>query len=106
MNRTLLVFISCLAFVVGCGSHVDMNKQLEKAHRTQFAPRPGQDKQTTPEAIAASLESDHERANYLRDLAHDEKFDPKQHAEMLKKYENAPDSELSEAAKVLLAKAQ
>jgi len=107
MNRTLLLLsISCSAFLLGCGSHVDMNKQLEKAHRTQFTPRPGQETQPSPERVVASLESAHERANYLRELSHDEKFDPKQHAEMLKKYENDSDAELAEAAKELLAKAQ
>jgi hypothetical protein len=108
MNRSLLVFsVSCSAFLMGCGgSHVDMNKQLEKAHRTQFVAKPGQEKATTPEQVVARLESGHERANYLHELAHDEKFDPKQHAEMLKKYENDSDSEVAEAAKELLAKAQ
>jgi hypothetical protein len=107
MNRTFLFSISCSAFLLGCGgTQVDMNKQLEKAHKTQFVAKPGQETQATPEHVVASLESDHERANYFRDLAHDEKFDPKKHAELLKKYENDPNSEVAEAAKELLAKAQ
>jgi hypothetical protein len=108
MNRTLLVFsVGCSALLLGCGgSHVDMNKQLEKAHKTQFVMKPGHEKETTPEHIAASEDSPHELANYLRQLAHDEKFDPKQHVEMLKKYENDSTPEVADAAKELLAKAQ
>jgi hypothetical protein len=108
MNRALQVLsLSCSALLLGCGgSHVDMNKQLEKAHKTEFVGKGGQDQQKTPEFIVASLDSAHERANYLRDLANDGKFDPKQHVEMLKKYESDSNSEVSEAAKVLLAKAQ
>ncbi len=108
MNRTLQVFsVSCSALLLGCGgSHVDMNKQLEKAHKTEFVGKAGQEQKQTPEFIAASMDSAHERANYLRDLANDGKFEPKKHLEMLKKYENDSNSEVSDAAKELLAKAQ
>jgi hypothetical protein len=108
MNRTWQVFsVSCSALLLGCGgTQVDMNKQLEKAHKTEFVGKAGQEQQKSPEFIAAGMDSAHERANYLRDLANDGKFDPKQHQEMLKKYENDSDSEVSEAAKQLLAKGQ
>lgn len=108
MKRALFsLVVLCCALVLGCGkSNVDMNKQLEKAHKTEFAQRPDAGKRSTPEYIAAALDDSHERANYLHQLATDEKFDPKQHVEMLKKYADDKSEEVSTVAKELLAKAQ
>lgn len=108
MKRSLMVIVAvCSTFLSGCGSAPpDMAKQMEKAHKTDFPVKQGVERQSTPEFIAEHAESPRERANYLRELVSDAKFDPKTHVDMLKKYENDPDSEVSGAAKELLAKAQ
>jgi hypothetical protein len=108
MKLTLLLLSTvCSGFVFGCGSaQPDMAKQIEKAHKTEFPVKQGIERQSTPEFIAEHAESPRERSNYLRELVSDAKFDPKQHVDMLKKYENDPDSNVSAAAKELLAKAQ
>jgi hypothetical protein len=108
MKPVLLSIVAiCSAFALGCGGPpAEVSKQMEKAHHTEFPVKQGIDRQTTPEFITAHAESPHERANYLHGLASDTKFDPKEHVDMLKKYENDPDSEVATAAKELLAKAQ
>jgi hypothetical protein len=107
MSRRLLVF-SCSVLLLGCShTEVDMNKQLEKANKTQFVGRGGQSQPNkTPEYIAGQCESPQALAHYLRGLASDGKFEPKQHVEMLKKYEDDSNTDVAEAAKELLAKAQ
>src|ERR1700677_673112 len=108
MKWSLLVVVAvCWTFVLGCGSAPpDMVKQMEKAHKTEFPVKQGIERQSTPEFIAEHAETPRERANYLRGLTSDTKFDAKKHVDMLKKYENDPDSDVSAAAKELLAKAQ
>lgn len=109
MKLSLLVLVAaCSSFVLGCGSGhpAEVSKQMEQAHHSEFPVKAGAEKRSTPEFIAEHAESLCERANYLKGLESDAKFDPKQHVDMLKKYENDSDSEVSEAAKQLLAKAQ
>jgi hypothetical protein len=109
MKLSLPVLVSvCSIFVLGCGSShpQDVSKQMEQAHHSEFPVKQGAEKRSTPEFIADHAESARERANYLKTLESDAKFDPKQHVEMLKKYENDSDAEVAEAAKQLLAKAQ
>ena len=98
----------CSSLLLGCGSSppAEVTKQLEKAHKTEFPMKQGIEAKTTPEYIANNADSPRELANYLRELEKDAKFDPKQHVEMLKKYENDADSDVSTVAKELLAKAQ
>ena len=109
MKRTLLVLSTvCSAFALGCGGGPphDVAKQMEKAKHSEFPVKAGLDRQSSPEFITEHAESPHERANYLHELVNDAKFEPKKHVDMLKKYENDPDSEVATAAKELLAKAQ
>jgi hypothetical protein len=109
MKLSLPVLVTfCSIFVLGCGSGhtTEVSKQMENAHHSQFAVKQGLEKQSTPEFIAEHAESARERANYLKGLESDAKFDPKQHVDMLKKYENDSDAQVAEAAKQLLAKAQ
>jgi hypothetical protein len=103
-----LLVVCCVgsAVLLGCGQQKDMSKSLEKANKTQFAIKTNQTTQGTPEFILDHAESHQEKANYLKGLTKDEKFDPKQHLDMLKKYENDSNADVSEAAKELLAKAQ
>ncbi len=109
MKLSALVLVAaCSSFVLGCGSGhpAEVSKQMEKAHHTEFPVKQGVEKRSTPEFIADHAESAHERANYLKTLRVDAQFDPKQHVDMLKKYENDSDSDVADAAKQLLAKAQ
>jgi hypothetical protein len=109
MKRSLFFFVTaCSAFLLGCGGGPphDVAKQMEKAKHSEFPVKHGLERQSTPEFIAEHAESPHERANYLRGLGNDTKFEPKNHVDMLKKYENDSDSEVATAAKELLAKAQ
>jgi hypothetical protein len=107
MKRSLfLAAVVCSGFVIGCGSQPDMAKQMEKANKTQYGNKDKAAAQSTPEFIADHAETPGERANYLKGLASDAKFDPKQHVDMLKKYENDSNADVSSAAKELLAKAQ
>jgi|SRR5579859_5682572 hypothetical protein len=108
MKRTLLLIVAAgSGFVFGCGSSPqEVSKQLDKADKHPYQLKSNQESQLTPESIAAHAESARERANYLRGLENDAKFDAKQHVDMLKKYEGDPDLEVSAAAKQLLAKAQ
>jgi hypothetical protein len=106
MKRLLLLLVVVgSASVQGCGggSSHDLSAQVQSAKNKSNYPVK---KENTPESIAANAETPAERADYLRTLGTDAKFDPKQHVDMLKKYENDSDSEVSAAAKELLAKAQ
>ena len=60
----------------------------------------------TPEVFIEHLESPEEQANYLKGLATDPKFDPKQHAAMLKQYADDKNPKVAAAAKELADKAQ
>jgi hypothetical protein len=108
MKRALSLFLVVLpALLLGCeGSQRDISGTLANANKSNYQIKPGQGDATSPESIVVHLESSRERANYLRGLASDAKFEPKQHVEMLKKYENDPDADVATAAKELLAKAQ
>ena len=107
MKRALFVFaVVGLGLMSGCEKSNDVTKSLEKAHKSDFPVKQGIEQKTTPEFIADHTETAKERANYLRSLTSDAKFDPKQHVDMLKKYENDSNADVSAAAKELLAKAQ
>jgi|ERR1700677_4039665 hypothetical protein len=107
MKRALFVFtVACSGLMLGCGEQPNMAKSLEKANKTEFPVKQGVEQRSTPEFIAEHAETPKERANYLHGLTADAKFDPKQHVDMLKKYENDPNADVSTAAKDLLAKAQ
>ena len=108
MKRALLlVVLICSVSLLGCYSKpTDLSEQVKNSkNKTQF-PKALPESQSTPEFLSSHFESAHERANYFRGLSSDAKFDPKKHVEMLKKYENDPDSDVAAAAKELLAKAQ
>jgi hypothetical protein len=109
MNGTrFLVVMICSALLLGCsGKPQDLSEQVKASkNKSEFTNKKNVDSQSTPEFIASHTETPIERAHYLRGLTGDAKFDPKQHVEMLKKYENDPDSEVATAAKELLTKVQ
>src|SRR5262249_22819291 len=107
MKRALFVLtLVGLSLLSGCEKSNDVTKSLEKAHKSEFPIKQGIEQKSTPEFIADHTETPKERANYLRSLSSDEKFDPKQHVDMLKKYEKDSNEDVASAAKELLAKAQ
>jgi len=109
MNRTwLLGTVVCSTFLLGCsGRPNDLSQQVQTAtNKTVYPVKGDQESRSSPEFVAAHAESAHERANYLHGLGTDSKFDPKQHVEMLKKYESDPNPEVATAAKELLTKVQ
>jgi|GEM_PF-3650064 hypothetical protein len=107
MKRALFILtVVCAGLMLGCEKSNDVTKSLEKAHKSDFPVKQGVEQRSTPEFIAEHVETPKERANYLHGLTSDAKFDPKQHVEMLKKYENDPNADVASAAKELLAKAQ
>lgn len=108
MRRTPLLFavICCSAALLGCsGKPQDLSAQVQSAkNKTEF-PKKDSGKET-PEYMVSHAEDAQDVADLLRAFAKDAKFDPKQHVELLKKYENDPNADVSTAAKELLAKAQ
>jgi len=60
----------------------------------------------SPEFVISHMESPQETAQYLKELAKDSKFDPKQHADMLKQYASDSNTEVATAAKELADRAQ
>jgi hypothetical protein len=59
-----------------------------------------------PEVFIEHLESPEERANYLKELGKDPKFDPKQHAPMLTQFSGDSNPKVAAAAKELADRAQ
>jgi hypothetical protein len=108
MKRAVLVFVViCSVSVLGCGSKpTDLSEQVKNSKNKTDFPNKKVENQNTPEFIASHAETPIERANYLKELSKDAKFDPKQHLEMLQKYENDGNADVAAAAKELLAKAQ
>ncbi len=104
----LLGTVVCSMILLGCGGQpTDLSKQVQTSTNKSVFPVKGDvEGRSSPEFVAAHTESAHERANYLHGLSSDAKFDPKQHVEMLKKYESDPNPEVSTAAKELLTKVQ
>jgi hypothetical protein len=108
MKRSLFFFITaCSAFLLGCGDGRprDLSEAVKNAkNKSEFPMK--HPEMTTPEFMVANTETQKDRADMLRELAKDPKFDPKQHVEMLKKYANDSDSDIATAAKELLTKVQ
>src|SRR5580693_6346158 len=104
MKRSLLLFVTaCSAFLLGCGDGKphDLSEAVKNAkNKSEFPLK--HPEMATPEFVVANAETQKERAETLRQLANDPKFDPKQHVEMLKKYANDSDSDIATAAKELL----
>jgi hypothetical protein len=107
VKRSLLVQVAvCTALVLGCSrGNQPLNFQAKAAAVTP-PPTPTQQRQMTPEFIISHMESPQETANYLKGLAKDSSFDPKQHADMLKQYSSDPNPEIASAAKELADRAQ
>jgi hypothetical protein len=101
-----LVTVLCSAVVVGCSPTVATWQPPKGGQTKSVVAVKVPAKATAPETLIVNFESKRERAAYLRELAKDPHFDPKQHAEMLEKYSNDADPEISGAAKELYAKAQ
>ena len=108
MKRSLLLVVTaCSAFLLGCGdgSHTISSQQVQKAKNKSEYPLKHPEMRTRPSLWPRMLR--------LRRIAptspwvgKDPKFDPKQHVEMLKKYESDSDPEVATAAKELLTKVQ
>ncbi len=84
-------------------------RAVEDSNRSQRAARTPtriQQAQMAPEFVISHLESSHETALYLRELAKDTKFNPKEHSEMLAKYSADSNAEVASAAKTLADRAQ
>jgi hypothetical protein len=97
--------LACSAFVMGC-SHTEATWKPPANGTAKVSPNMAPPRPVTPESIITNLETPRERANYLKELSKDSKFDPKQHAEMLEKYANASEPDVAAAAKELVARAQ
>lgn len=107
MKRSFLVQIAIYsALAVGCSKS---NEPLKFQTKPDAPPRsltPAQQVQMAPEVFIEHLETSEERANYLKELGKDPKFDPKQHAPMLTQYAGDSNAKVAAAAKELSDKAQ
>jgi hypothetical protein len=107
VKRSFLVQIAiCSALAVGCSKSNEPLKFQTKANSPARTPTPTQQAQMTPEFVIDHMESPQETANYLKGLAKDPSFDPKQHADMLKQYSGNSNPQVASAAKELADKAQ
>jgi hypothetical protein len=108
MRRTLLLFglVCCCATLLGCGGKPqDLSARVQNATNKSEFPKKDPNKETF-EYTLAHAETAEDRAECLRSFANDVKFNPKEHVELLKKYESDSNAEVAAAAKELLAKAQ
>jgi hypothetical protein len=107
VKRSFVVQVAfCSALVIGCSKSNEPLKFETKANAPARSPSRGQQAQMSPEFVASHMESPQETANYLKGLAKDPSFDPKQHEDMLKQYSNDSNPQVASAAKELASKAQ
>jgi len=107
VNRSVFIFIAgCTTLVVGCSRSNEPLKFQTVANAQTRTPTPVQQAQLSPEFVISHMESPHEAARYLRELAKDAKFSPKEHSEMLQKYAADSNAEVASAAKELADRAQ
>jgi hypothetical protein len=106
VRKTVFVFVAgCAALAVGCGKSNEPLKFTQKTGGPVRGQTSVQTAQSTPEFMASHMDSPQETANYLKSLAKDPTFDPKQHADMLKQYSNDSNPQIASAAKELADKA-
>jgi hypothetical protein len=105
-RSSLVLVVVCSALVIGCSRSNEPLKFNAAQSAVTRNPTPTQQAQSTPEFVISHMESPEETAVYLRELAKDSKFDPKQHADMLKQYANDSNPQVASAAKELADRAQ
>ena len=107
MKRSVFVFVAgCAALAIGCSKSNEPLKFQTKADAPVRSPSRAQQAQMSPEFLASHMESPEETANYLKGLAKDPSFNPKEHEDMLKQYSNDANPQIASAAKDLASKAQ
>jgi hypothetical protein len=107
VKRSFVVSVAvCSALGIGCSKSNEPLKFQTKADAPARSPSRAQSAQMSPEFQASHMESPQETANYLKGLAKDPSFNPKEHEDMLKQYSNDPNPQIASAAKELASKAQ
>jgi hypothetical protein len=107
MKRSVFFQVAvCSVLAIGCSRGNDPLKWHAAEGKVTPPPTPTQERQMTPEFVISHMESPEETASYLKELAKDSKFDPKQHADMLKQYAGDSNPQVAAAAKELAERAQ
>ena len=92
--------------VIGCSRSNEPLKFEAKTGAPVRGQTRSQQAQSTPEFVASHMESPQETANYLKSLAKDPSFNPKEHEDMLKQYSSDSNPQVASAAKELADKSQ
>lgn len=109
MKRGFFIWTAiCCAIVTGCnsGTPTAEKETTPAAQPAGGPPKMGGVLGGSPESKIAKMKTPKEKAEYLRQLDSDSKFDPKMHMSMLETYSKDKDSSVAEAAKALLDKAK
>jgi hypothetical protein len=96
MKSLPLALVVLCSISLGCGQSTPVMKTPPPGYHGGTPAPPA------PEVAITKLESPEDKAQYLRQLADDKSFDPKQHADLLKQYAGDSNEELASAAKQLL----
>jgi hypothetical protein len=105
VKRFVFVFIAgCTVVVIGCSRSNEPLKFQTQASPPARVPTRSQQAQLAPEFVVSHMESAQETANYLKGLAKDPSFNPKEHEDMLKQYSSDPNPQIASAAKELADK--
>ena len=102
-RATLGLAVVCSALVLGCGSSPSTETGITP--ETTKGPNWGDNLTKSPNLSLMKMKTPQERADYLRGLAKDSKFDPKPYADTFEKYAKDPDPEVAAAAKELADRA-
>jgi hypothetical protein len=105
-HSILLAATVCSAIVLGCSKAQPTVTVPPPDPKARPIPGPSSNLFSTPEAALGHAESDEERIRYLKSLATDPKFVPKDHKPLLESYAKDPDKDMAAAAQALLDKAQ
>jgi hypothetical protein len=105
-HSILLAATVCSAIVLGCSKGTPTVTVPPPDPNARPIQHPSSNLFSTPEGALGHAESDQERISYLKRLATDPKFVPKEHKPLLEDYAKDPNKEMAAAAQALLDKAQ
>jgi hypothetical protein len=112
VKRATFVFVGiaalCAALSAGCGSKTPSSAGALKASDlgAKEWPKMGQAFANSPELKIQQIHSPQDKANYLKSLATDSNFVPKDHVTMLEQQVKDSDPDVANAAKDLLDRAK
>jgi hypothetical protein len=112
VKRATFVFVGiaalCAALSAGCGSKQPSGGTALKPSDlgAKEWPKMGQSFANTPEIKMTQIHSPQDKANYLKSLAKDSSFVPKDHVTMLETQAKDSDPDVANAAKDLLDRAK